>query len=412
MNGFLRLAVAGLALVLTSRLPASAEAVRGEDTMLTANAEGCGLIDAIKFRGKEIIKAKPSFVGASVVFAPAGKGGAESLFTNAAAATLTAKAQSVERNRNTIEISGVYTDGKTEIAFSRRIGLDAKGNTITVTEQADFSPLPAKYLVAKHLLELPLVVNEDPHLRMFAFGGRHRVEMFRMDMNDVSRRSINISDSRGYWPYWDIGGVLQLHDSYRVWKANHADTMAYPVEEGTGAPGWADYSELKWGVTVKVADSAASAPWAIEIDARKGVLTIAPHPASQPAVSGQAYGKRKFTFTLSLHEASWPTEYPCELDLKVYERLLKDLIPQNRSSFAYLLGTNNVQAIIHKERIQPSIALRALYRGDGYRMQRLLRRIGRNVPREQTLAKWEKDAKYFLNWVRTNGVPKQRRPRP
>ena len=142
------------------------------------------------------------------------------------------------------------------------------------------------------------------------------------------------------------------------------------------------------------------------------MLTIAPHPASQPAVSGQAYGKRKFTFTLSLHEASWPTEYPCELDLKVYERLLKDLIPQNRSSFAYLLGTNNVQAIIHKERIQPSIALRALYRGDGYRMQRLLRRIGRNVPREQTLAKWEKDAKYFLNWVRTNGVPKQRRPRP
>ena len=379
--------------------------------MLTVETKGCGLIDAIRFRGKEIIKARRGFAGASVLLARAGKGDIESLFANVAASTLQAKVHSLQSSKSITDVSGVYADETIEVPFRRRMELDSASNAISITEEADFRALPEQFLVAKHLLRLPLVVAADPHLRMFAFGGRRRVEMFRMDMNDVRRRCINISDSRGHWPYWDIGAVLQLPGSYRLWKANHADTMAYPVEEGQGAPGWADYSEPKWGLTVKVLNPARSAPWAIEIDAREGVLTVAPHPASQPAVSGKDYGKRKFTFTLSLHEGSWPSEHPCELDVKLYERLLKDLVRSNRDSVAYLLGTTNVKAIVHRERVQPSIAIRALYQRDGREMQELLRRIGRKVPPTQTLAKWEKDAKYLLNWVRTNGVPKARKAR-
>jgi len=378
----------------------------GENVMVTVKQDGCGFIDAIDFQGRKVVKAGKGFIGSAVTLAPAGDGTIDSLFANEASTVLAGAISSVRPQRDAILVEGAYTDGKSTVPFTRRIRVDPDKLTVTVLEQADFSGLDARHVIAGHCLDLPLVMNDDPHLRMFAFGGQHRAELFRMDMNDVSRRGAqNISCSRGYWPYWDIGGLLQLPGSYQVWKANHADTMAYPVEEGNGAPGWADYSELEWGITAAVAQPAAKAPWAIRIDARKGVFSISPHPASQPPVAGKDYGRRTFAFTLTLHRTSWPATYPCQLDVEVYERLLNQLVKRWGYRFAGALGTRDVRSIVHLERVQPAVALRALYRGDAYRMASLMKSIGRRVPRNQPLAKWEKEAKIFLDHVRANGVP-------
>jgi len=376
--------------------PARAAVAKGARTMITVSQDGCGLIDSIEFGQRQVVKAKPGLVGASVTLTPAGKGTIGSLFANEATQVLPAKSASVKAGKTTITVSGSYTDGKANVPFTRRVTIDLNSDTVKITEEADFTSLPSDRLVAKYSLALPLVLDEDPHNRMFAFGGEHRVEMFRMDMNDVS----------GLWPTWDIGGVLQLPTSYRVWKANHADTMAYPIEEGQGAPGWADYSEPQWGVTVKVATPKKAAPWSIEIDARKGLLLISPYPANQPAISPDQLGKRKFSVTLALHETSWPTEHPCELDVKLYEKFLKEFARPFGHSLAGALGTRNPADIVHKERVQPSVAIRSLYRRDAWRMQALMRRVGRTTPRNQSLEKWQKEADYLLDYLRKNGVPK------
>jgi len=401
------------ALIVIPLQRASAEqaTARGADTMVTVEKRGCGLIDSIKFKNHQVIKAKPGFIGGSISLVPSGSGTIESLFAKDVSTVLKANLQSVEPEAQAIRSEGAYTDGKLEIPFSRQVEIDPKRNIMKISEKVNLSGLGSKYAIAEYSLNLPLVVNSDPHLRMFAFGGEHRVEMLRMDMNDVSRRgSQNISDNRGYWPYWDIAGVLQLPKSYRVWKANHADTMAYPVEEGNGTPGWADYSELEWGMTVKVIDPGRSAPWAIKIDAREGVLSISPYPPSQIPLAGEQSPETEFAFTVEFHETSWPTEYPCELPVELYEELLTEIIRIYPHRIKGAVGTSDVQTIIHKERVQPSIALRALYRGDAWRMQGLLKLTGKQVPRRQSLRKWEYDAKQFLEYVKEHGVPKKNRP--
>jgi len=236
--------------------------------------------------------------------------------------------------------------------------------------------------------------------------------MFRMDMNDIHRGGKQlISAPRGHWPYWDIGGVLQLAGSYRIWKANHADTPAYPVDEGTGAPGWADYSELDWGLTVVVDKPAARSPWAIEIDARKGVLSISPRPASQVPASARALGKRTFGFRLVLHETSWPATRPCELSFALYRKLLEDMATGSRGKSPWVLygptGTADVEAIIHRERIQPSAMLRTLYRGDAWQMQARVRAVGISTPRNQPMAEWDRCSQQYLEHLRVHGLPKR-----
>jgi hypothetical protein len=372
--------------------------------MLDIREDGCGFVDAIRYAGRQVVRAPRRFVGAEVALAAA-DGPAGAMFATEVCAALPAKIDSVGRAGEFVIVRGAYTDGKLSVPFSREFVIGEDGCTVEVSETAEFAGLPRGLAVAGHKLQLPLVTDGDPHLRMLAFGCEHRVEMFRMDMNDVRRKEVNISDSRGYWPAWDIGAVLQLPGSYRVWKANHADTMAYPIDEGRGAPAWADYSELDWGVTAKVARPAATAPWALMIDARKGVLTFEAHPTSQPAVATGEYGKRRFSLTLTFHETSWPAEHPCELDCKLYARLLKDLLRREREAIVRTLATDDVDAIVRRERIQPSIALRSLYNREGEPMRRLLKRIGKDVPANRSLASWDRDAAKLLAWVRANGVP-------
>lgn len=338
-----------------------------------------------------------------VVLVPAGKGTAESLFANARPIVLEEKA-------------GAYSNGAISVPFTRKI--EPVGASALVTETADFSALPKEYAVAEYALVLPLVVAKDEHDRMFAFGAEGRVEMFRMDMNDVDHRAQSISDNRGFQPYWDIGRVLQLPTGFVISRANHADTPAYPVDGGKGAPGWADYSEMDHGVTVAVKDPAKSAPWALMIDARKGEFVISPRPADQPPISGADYGKREFAFEITTHAGSWPAAHPCELPADTYLKLLAWLDRANHLGNA--CGNIGVtpakdkdtlyRNIALRNRVQPSVLLRIFYRADAWRMSQIATQLlGRSVSRNQTLDAWEKIAQEVLEKLRKDGVPE---PKP
>jgi hypothetical protein len=68
-------------------------------------------------------------------------------------------------------------------------------------------------------------------------------------------------------------------------------------------------------------------------------------------------------------------------------------------------GTADIDTIIHRERIQPSIMLRTLYRGDAWQMQARMRTIGVATPRNQPMAAWEKAAAAYLEHIRKHGLP-------
>jgi len=399
--------------------------IRSAAVTVTVKKDGCGFIDAIRFKGRTVVKARDGFAGGAVTIAKAGTGTLESLFPNTAAAGLQARLSGVKALGQTLVMEGAYSHGTVSVPFSRRIALGADGRTITVREEVDYARLDEAYVVAGHALDLPLVVGKDEHLRMLALGGQTRTEMFRMDMNDESRRNQNLSDNRAFRPYWDIGGVLQRARSYEIWRANHADTMAYPIESGEQAPGWADYSELHWGLTVTMLRAGESAPWAMTIDARRGVFSIAPWPAGHIPIAGKDLSKRTFEFTIALHETSWPTTAQCELDIDVYKRLLDYLnrgerythldYVCDRLGLVVRYGRKTPQQmedvyrrIILKERIQPSVLMRLLYRGDAWRMQGLMRDVvGTRVPRNQPIEQWERDARLFFAKIRTDGLPKR-----
>jgi hypothetical protein len=57
--------------------------------------------------------------------------------------------------------------------------------------------------------------------------------------------------------------------------------------------------------------------------------------------------------------------------------------------------------IILRERVQPSVLLRLLYRGDGWRMSGLVQELlGRRVPRAQPLEAWDALAREVLDSLR------------
>jgi hypothetical protein len=189
--------------------------------------------------------------------------------------------------------------------------------------------------------------------------------------------------------------------------------MAYPLEQGPApgnAPGWADYSELDWGLTAKVAEPDTAAPWAITIDARQGVFALLPRPGSQLPITGKGYGRRRFSVELVLHDTSWPATVPCELEFALYDQLLQNISHEGGKPTPWLLewpvGTADIPTIIRRERIQPSVILRTLYRGDAYRMQGRMKSIGKTVPRQQPMEKWERDAREYLDYLRQHGLPK------
>jgi len=364
-----------------------------------------GFIDIIRLGSRELVKAEKDFVGASVALTPAGDGTAGSLFTNAAAEILAAHIDGIQASADgtVFTVRGSYAGTRHRVPFGRTLTVDAANQTIEVEEATDFSQLDPAVLVSRYVLRLPLACGTNEHDRMFGFGGARRAELFRMDMNDIARRDQNISAPRGHWPYWDIGGVQYVADSYQIWKANHADTPAYPLEEGTNGPGWADYSERDAGLTVAVTAPVQSAPWSITINARAGVVSIAPFPPSQMPAAGRSLGVRRFHFRLLAHEGSWPATAPCELPFPTYEAFLAS-IPYYQ--LAWAVGTSDIPTVIRRERVQPSVILRLLYRGDAWQMTGRMKTIGINRPRYQSWEQWEADAHLYLAYLRTNGLPR------
>jgi hypothetical protein len=146
---------------------------------------------------------------------------------------------------------------------------------------------------------------------------------------------------------------------------------------------------------------AATAPWAMTIDAREGTFSIEPWPSSQPAVPGATLGRRTFAGEMRLHAGSWPATVPCELDFRTYRSLIDDLDCYVDS----LIGTKDPDAIMYRERLQPSTLLRLTYRNDAWRMAGRVAKVGIVATRSQSMEKWETDARRYLDIIRTNGVP-------
>lgn len=405
-------------LCLLLLIPGSAGAgeLASGKAVLSVRPEGSGLVDGIRFGSRKVVAARKEAGGATIFLTPGAASG--TLFPRELAATLRATIRDIEAVDGKLEIRGVYTDGTVEVPFSRKIEPAAEKGSFRLAEEVDFTALGARYRVAGHSLELPLHVCDDEHLRMFAFGGDRRVEMFRMDMNDEPRRNQLISDCRAFRPCWDLGGVDQRPGGYRIWRANHSDTFAYPVEEGMGAPGWADYSEPEWGMTVHVVEPEEVSPWSLRIDARRGVLAVLPYPPTALPRAGKHLGRRSFQCVLTLHEASWPAGFPCELPFDGYRRLLRQLNRGERfTHLDFALRALGIAAgegsktadeledvarrVMLRERVQPSVILRLLYRGDAWRMQGLVRELlGESVPRNMELEEWEPFAQRVLDLYR------------
>ncbi len=396
-----------LLLMIAACAGAGAAELASATLKLEVRPGGSGFVDGLVFRGRSLCRAPAGFAGATLALAaPAEGGGAAALFAGASACVLTARVERASATGGTLTATGRYSGGGApDVPFERRFKLGPDGETISLEETTDLAGLPAGWRLARHALHLPLVVTNDLHLRMFGVGCAGRAELFRMDMNDLSRRNQLISAPRGHWPYWDLAGVAQLPGSYRVWTANHADTPAYPLQEGPGAPGWIDYSELDGGLTVRIPEAARAAPWSAYVDARRGVLTLEPWPSGQPSFASAA-PRRRFAAELLPHASSWPATVSCELDFATYRALLADI-----GDFVHApTGATDPDTIMFRERLQPSTVLRLLYRGDAWRMGGRMAAAGIKAPRNQPMDKWEEVALQYLDYIRKNGVPaKQQR---
>ncbi|MBI5832337.1 MAG: hypothetical protein HZB16_08540 [Armatimonadetes bacterium] len=387
----------------------------GIDLALTVEPGGCGLVDKLTYQGADLLAAPAGFVGAGLTLAPAGDGSLDSLFGHRAAGELPARLTSVTAEGGRLVAIGAYTDGQISVPFRRTITAAPDDPLLIVEEETDYTALPLDRLVARHRLALPLVLPADAHERLLGLGGQTRAELFRMDQNDVRRTNQNLSDNRAYWPYWDLGGLIQRPGGYSLWKANHADTLALPLEEGQQSAGWADFSSLRSGLTLRRLDADRAAPYALTIDARAGWLALDLWPAAEPPIAGAALGRRMVRYALLPHETSWPVPYRCELPRERYLAMLRWLdekAPGQQDSHlsfyaAARLGTGDIATIMDKERIQPSTVLRTFYHADAWRMGGLAKTIlGIDVPRNQSQAAWEQVAQKMLDAIAKNGVPR------
>jgi len=388
--------------------------LRGIDMTLAVEPGGCGLVDRLTWQGADLLAAPAGFVGASLTLAPAGDGTLDSLFGHRAAGELRARLTHVSAEGGRLVVTGAYADAGVQVPFRRTITAAPDDPLLIVEEETDYSTVPEDRLVARHRLALPLMLPADEHERLLGFGGQTRAELFRMDQNDLKRTHQNLSDNRAYWPYWDLGGLLQLPGGYTLWKANHADTLAMPLEEGRQSAGWADFSSLSAGLTLRLADPARAAPYALTVDARAGWMALDLWPAAASPVSGASLGRRTVRYLIMPHETSWPVPYRCELPRERYLEMLRWLdekAPGQQDSHlsfyaAYSLGTGDIATIVDKERIQPSTVLRVFYADDAWRMGGLVKRIlGADVPRNQAQAQWELVARRMLEAIADKGVP-------
>jgi len=95
---------------------------------------------------------------------------------------------------------------------------------------------PADRRIATWGVRLPLRLGRDAQKVQMTAPGTFRVERWRVDQTDEQIPDWLLSDSKSRWPIWRIGGIsLGPGDSYRIWKANRADTSPLFCDEGIGS---------------------------------------------------------------------------------------------------------------------------------------------------------------------------------
>ena len=78
---------------------------------IVVRERGCGFVDSIRFRGREVVRPRDEFVGASVVLSAAGQNTPQSLFRHRSIGELRAQIEKVATETDGLTITGVYSDG-------------------------------------------------------------------------------------------------------------------------------------------------------------------------------------------------------------------------------------------------------------------------------------------------------------
>jgi hypothetical protein len=233
-------------------------------------------------------------------------------------------------------------------------------------------------------LALPIVIGEDEHWRRTTIGGgnpQHTTEAWRYDENGT----------RKGWPRWRLGGLLaDAPGHYLTWKASNREAGVLPMDQGTTCPGWLDYSERQWGLTVFWPDIQTHAPAGIWMDAEKGVMTLyfLP-PTAMPIVLTKAAPEKELSAEVELvfHDGPLPVTFQAELPRDKYAELLKAMDDGSRRSYlAVALGEYGARSAdeLIDGGIQPSMALSSAG-GANYRMEGLCKSLG--VPYDRNRAK-------------------------
>ena len=248
-------------------------------------------------------------------------------------------------------------------------------------------------LVAAVGLSLPIVMGEDLFWRKTTVGGgnpQRPSETWRVDQNRGQRG----------WPKWQLGGLaVDGPGHYLTWKASQRDTPLLPMDQGESCPGWLDYSERDWGVTVLWEDMASHAPAGIWMEADAGVLTVYLRPPSATPLRVTGKAELAATFELAFHEGPYPVTFRPELSREKYKELLDAMAEGGRGS---LLGTalrafncRDADELIDSG-IQPSLAM-SVEGQAGRRMKALCAKLG--VPFDDRRAQ-DKPKEYGQDLIR------------
>jgi len=189
-------------------------------------------------------------------------------------------------------------------------------------------------------LRLPLPLGRDRTRIRITAGGAFRTEQWRVDMNDEEIPDWLTSDVKPRWPVWRIAGLsLGPANSYRIWRANRADTSPLVTDEGFNAPGWIDVIDGggRFGVTVRMLrPTDPLRTQAVHIDLEKGCLEIRFHDAGAPPLKGCA-GGYSGACDILFHNG-WRPPFACSLARPQFAKLLEDLDHgENHGLFAYRL---------------------------------------------------------------------------
>jgi hypothetical protein len=250
-----------------------------------------------------------------------------------------------------VESSGVLADGSAvakgkvgSAAFALKLRPVTADAVPAVRVEMALQAAADSPRVATWGVRIPLRLGADKQKIQLAAPGTFRVERWRVDQNDEKLPEWLRSDPKPDWPLWRIAGVsLGSGGSYRIWKANRADTSPLFPDEGVGSPGWLDITDRSasqwWGVTVRVlrpAKESGLEGQAVRADLESGMLAVQFHdPAREPVPASAAQAGLAGAADVIFHDGWRPPLGKPELTRDQYQRFLADLdIGANYGLFA------------------------------------------------------------------------------